>query len=75
LALHLDLKAVFERFATLAVSNFADWCVVDLAATDTEIERVAESHRDPDKVEKAQRFLALHPKLRSGGSCVLEGPN
>jgi signal transduction histidine kinase/DNA-binding response OmpR family regulator len=50
LASSLDLKATLGNVARLAVPTFADWCIVELATTTTEVaERVATAHVDPGK--------------------------
>jgi signal transduction histidine kinase/ActR/RegA family two-component response regulator len=55
----LDLAATLQSAALLAVSGFADWCVIDLATDDGPIERVAAAHADPARqalVEELKRF-------------------
>jgi signal transduction histidine kinase len=55
----LDLAATLQRAAHLAVSGFADWCVIDLSTDEGPIERVAVAHADPDRrplVEELKRF-------------------
>ncbi|HYX26396.1 MAG TPA: ATP-binding protein, partial [Thermoanaerobaculia bacterium] len=55
----LDLAATLQSSALLAVSGFADWCVIDLAMDEGRIERVATAHADPDRqalVEELKRF-------------------
>ncbi|HEX3555283.1 MAG TPA: ATP-binding protein [Thermoanaerobaculia bacterium] len=55
----LDLTATLQSSALLAVSGFADWCVIDLALDEGRIERVATAHADPDRqdlVEELKRF-------------------
>ena len=55
----LDLAATLQSSALLAVSGFADWCVIDLATEDGRIERVVAAHADPERqtlVEELKRF-------------------
>jgi signal transduction histidine kinase/ActR/RegA family two-component response regulator len=55
----LDLAATLQSAARLAVSGFADWCVIDLTTEEGPIERVAAAHADPDRqalVEELKRF-------------------
>jgi signal transduction histidine kinase len=55
----LDLAATLQSAARLAVSGFADWCVIDLSSDEGPIERVAAAHADPDRqplVEELKRF-------------------
>src|SRR3954447_21806626 len=55
----LDLAATLQSSSLLAVSGFADWCVIDLATEDGRIERVAAAHADPDRqalVEELKRY-------------------
>jgi two-component system CheB/CheR fusion protein len=55
----LDLAATLQAAALLAVSGFADWCVIDLSTDDGRIERVAAAHADSGcrgLVEELKRF-------------------
>jgi len=55
----LDLTATLQSAARLAVSGFADWCVIDLTTEEGPLERVAAAHTDPDRqalVEELKRF-------------------
>ncbi len=55
----LDLTATLQSAARLAVSGFADWCVIDLSTEEGPIERVAAAHADPDRqilVDELKRF-------------------
>ncbi len=55
----LDLAATLQSSALLAVSGFADWCIIDLAAEEGRIERAVAAHADPDRqalVEELKRF-------------------
>ena len=40
----LDYQTTLAAVARLAVPRFADWCVVDMAAPDGGIERLAVAH-------------------------------
>jgi PAS domain S-box-containing protein len=61
LAASLDTGATLRRVAQLAVPTFADWCVVDLVASDGSLERVAVAHADPALAEQAKRVVELFP--------------
>src|SRR4051794_11846191 len=55
----LDLAVTLQSAARLAVSGFADWCVIDLTTEEGPLERVAASHADPDRqalVDELKRF-------------------
>jgi signal transduction histidine kinase/GAF domain-containing protein len=42
----LDYTAALQRLSVLAVSYFADWCIVDIVGPDRELERVAVAHSE-----------------------------
>lgn len=56
LASSIDYETTLHNVADLAVSRNADWCVVYLMADDGEIQQVALTHIDPEKVEWAKEF-------------------
>ena len=69
----LDLAATLQAAALLAVSGFADWCVIDLSTEEGSIERVAAAHADPARlplVEELKRF-APRGDERQGPALVL----
>ena len=45
-----------KELAALSVPELADWCVVDVVATNGQIERVTINHIDPDKIAIAGRI-------------------
>jgi PAS domain S-box-containing protein len=47
LASSLDSAAALRRVAELAVRDFADWCVVDLATEDGDLSRLTAAHAEP----------------------------
>ena len=67
LASSLDVDATLARVARLAVPHFADWCAVDLLDATGSIKRVAIEHRDPQRVELAQRIAAAFPPSLEDG--------
>jgi hypothetical protein len=46
----------------------ADWCTVHLLAEDGGVQRVAATHRDPDKQDLLRRLEELQPQGLSDGS-------
>jgi len=56
LAGSIDYETTLHNVADLAVSRNADWCVVYLMADNGEIQQVALTHVDPEKVEWAKEF-------------------
>jgi PAS domain S-box-containing protein len=61
LAASLDPDEVLRQTASLAVPELADWCVVDMAAEDGTLDRVALVHADPEQIERAQRLQERYP--------------
>lgn len=57
----LDYESTLQRVATLAVPDFADWCVVDLVDADGQLRRLAVIHTDPQKVELAHQLQERYP--------------
>jgi signal transduction histidine kinase len=55
LASSLDVETTLTNVAHLVVPEFADWCAVDVLDEDGAIRRLAVAHRDPEKLEWAQR--------------------
>src|SRR5690606_35149915 len=58
LASSLDYQATLRKIAELAVSEFADWCAIDLLEGG-DLKRVAVAHPDPAKVELANRLAEM----------------
>ena len=50
-AVSLEPRQILASLAELSVPYFADWCAVDLAQTGGQIERLAQAHVDPAKVD------------------------
>jgi PAS domain S-box-containing protein len=61
LASSLDYETTLTSVARLAVSEVADWCVVDVLEADGSIRRIAIAHDDPIKVEQAWAEQRSHP--------------
>src|SRR5918998_4964602 len=66
----LDYRATLTRVARLAVPHLADWCVVDVLEEDGSIERLAVTHRDPEKAPLAQKLQEHYPPTPRGASGV-----
>lgn len=61
LAGSLDYEETLRNVAQLAVPEIADWCAVDLVDEHGDRQQVVAAHRDPDKVELAQRLREMEP--------------
>jgi PAS domain S-box-containing protein len=61
LAASLDFEATLRSIAEVAVPRFADWCAVDMAAEDGQIERLAVAHVNPEKVQWAYELQHRYP--------------
>jgi PAS domain S-box-containing protein len=61
LAASLDYTTTLRSVARLAVPRVADWCTVDLVATDGSLERLAVEHVDPEKVRWAYELQRRYP--------------
>lgn len=59
----LDVRARLDALAQLAVSSFADVCLVDLVEG-TEVRRAAVAHRDESKRADVERLVAKTPLQR-----------
>ena len=68
----LDYERTVQAVAELAVPDFADWCVVQLASEDGAPRRIAVAHRDPDKVALAARIEEEYPPDPNATSGVAE---
>jgi serine phosphatase RsbU (regulator of sigma subunit)/anti-sigma regulatory factor (Ser/Thr protein kinase) len=65
----LDYEATLGNVARLAVPRIADWCVVDIAAEEGKVRRLAVQHVDPAKIELAldvQRRYPTDPNSPTG---------
>ena len=61
LAARLDVDTVLERIAVLAIPEMAEWCAVDLVGEDDELERVALTHADPQRRQRAIELAERYP--------------
>ena len=61
LAASLDYEITLATIAKLAVPHFADWCAIDIVASDGELNRLAVAHVDPKKVEWAMEVHVKYP--------------
>jgi len=57
----LGVEATLQRLAELSVRSVCDWCAVDLATPDGEIENVVVEHVDRTKAELAREFRRRYP--------------
>lgn len=58
----LDLEAVLQRVADLAIGELADWCAVDLQTDEGRPRQVAVAHRDPAMVALARELQDRYPQ-------------
>ncbi len=58
----LDYEETLRNVAWLSVPEIADWCAVELVDDRGERQRVAVAHRDPDKLDLAERLRAYEPE-------------
>lgn len=56
LASSLDYKTTLAELAQLVVSEFADWCTIDMAKGDGTAEQLLMAHQDPAKLEWAKEY-------------------
>ena len=61
LASSLDYERTLAALAALCVPRLADWCAIDIVASDGSIERLAVAHADPEKVRHARELGRRHP--------------
>ncbi|HEX3266669.1 MAG TPA: ATP-binding protein [Gaiellaceae bacterium] len=57
----LDYHHTLAELARLAVPGLADWCAIDMAGENGEIERLAVAHEDPEKVRWAYELQERYP--------------
>jgi PAS domain S-box-containing protein len=69
LASSLDYEATLRAVANLVVSEFADWCSVDIVDDGGALRQVAVAHADPQRVAEARAFRERYPDdpSRPGG--------
>ncbi len=58
----LDLDAVLQQVADLAIGELADWCAVDLDTDEGRPRQVAVAHRDPAMVALARELQDRYPQ-------------
>ena len=58
----LDYQETLRNVAWLAVPEIADWCVVALVDERGDRQQLAVAHRDPEKLELAQRLRRYQPE-------------
>ena len=58
----LDYEETLRNVAWLAVPEVADWCAVELVDERGTRQRVVVAHRDPAKLELAERLRAFEPE-------------
>lgn len=61
LASELNVDAQLNALAHLVVPTLADWCVVDLADSGSDLRRVAVAHVDPAKLSLAEEVRRRYP--------------
>jgi len=64
----LDVEAVLQEVAELAVPTLADWCGIDLPGASGVLEPVAVAHLDPDRVAKVRELRHRYPVTVDGPS-------
>ena len=72
LASSLDYERTVQTVADLAVPDFADWCVVNLAGEDGARRQIAVAHRDPELVAFVARLQEEYPPDQDAASGVNE---
>ena len=61
LASSLEYERTLANVAALAVSEFADWCAIDMLEPAGSLSRLAIAHRDPEKVQLANELAEKYP--------------
>src|SRR5436190_2633396 len=61
LASSLEYERTLSNVASLAVSQFADWCAIDMLEPDGSLSRLAIAHVDPEKVRLADELAEKFP--------------
>jgi PAS domain S-box-containing protein len=70
LASSLDYQSTLRTVAGLAVPHIADWCAVDVIDEHDEVQRVAVTHVDPEKIELARTFQMRFPETADAPSSL-----
>jgi PAS domain S-box-containing protein len=61
LAQSLDPQETLKRIAELIVPDVADWCGVYVPAPDGSLQRLAVSHREPERLQTALEIMERYP--------------
>jgi PAS domain S-box-containing protein len=61
LASSLEYERTLSNVADLAVSQFADWCAIDIIEPGGSLSRLAVAHVDPSKVQLANELAKKYP--------------
>jgi len=61
----LEYETTLQNVARLVVSDFADWCFVDVVDRQGRVRDVAVAHRDQDKEDLARTLVRKLPQLPS----------
>lgn len=72
---HASEQERLGALVQLCVPYAADWCIVDLLDSPSEMVRVAVKHRDPDRGDEAQRLLgrfSVDPDRGAPGGLALQ---
>ncbi|MFB2891802.1 PAS domain-containing protein [Aerosakkonemataceae cyanobacterium BLCC-F50] len=64
LASSLDYQTTLEQVAKLAVPKLGDWCTVHIVEEDGAISQIAVAHKDPAKLEWAEKIRHKYPVNR-----------
>ena len=57
----LDYEATLRHVAQMAVLRVSDWCAIDVVQNDGTVERLVTAHKDPAKVQWAERLQQRYP--------------
>jgi PAS domain S-box-containing protein len=61
LASSLEYERTLSNVASLAVSQFADWCAIDIVDPGGSLSRLAVAHVDPSKIQLANELADKYP--------------
>jgi PAS domain S-box-containing protein len=68
----LDYRETLAKVTELAVPEIADWCTVDMIAGDGMLERLAVTHRDPEKSRLAYETAERWPVALSSSHALAQ---
>lgn len=66
----LDYETTLKTIAELVTPQFADWCAIDMVSEDKQIERLAVTHKDPEKLERVKDFFRKNPSWSTENSAI-----